>query len=195
MTQFFATRSQAAKAAQRAHIAAFKTLRFPSHGWKYEPMKAEVPQAILDYAASVDFVHHVEVNHIDEGRKPGYTFVLVVTCRQDELPLDLSPNFKVEPITPELFSKAPDGPNATRNPHLGTTAAPRERSATGAPSGGARPAIWAHADAQWEAAGKPMAKDAVLAMRKRWMIELEEQGIAKTTSSTALGDWMKNRLG
>ena len=195
MTQFFQSRSQAANAAKRAQIAAFQTIRFPSHGWKYEEIKAVIPQAILDYVATVDFVHHVEVNRIEEGRKPGHSYVLVVTCRQDELPLDLSPHFKVEPITPELFSRVPDGPNATRNPLLGTTAAPRTRSATGAPSGGARPTIWAHADAAWEAAGKPMAKDAVLAMRKRWMIELEEQGIAKTTSSTALGDWMKNRLG
>lgn len=62
------------------------------------------------------------------------------------------------------------------------------------PTGGSRPAIWAHADKQWEAAGKPRAEADVLRLRKVWMVELEEQGIKKSTSSTALGDWMKKRL-
>lgn len=67
-------------------------------------------------------------------------------------------------------------------------------SGPSAPSGGARPAIWAHADKVWEEAGKPMNAASVLVLRKRMMAELEEQGIKKTTSSTALGDWMKARL-
>jgi hypothetical protein len=73
-----------------------------------------------------------------------------------------------------------------------TARPPSERSTV--PSGGSRPAIWAHADKVWEAAGKPMNPAEVLVLRKRMMIELEEQGIKKTTSSTALGDWMKQRL-
>jgi hypothetical protein len=47
----------------------------------------------------------------------------------------------------------------------------------------------------WEAAGKPMDKDTVLALRKEMMQVLEtEHSIKKTTSSTALGDWMKQRV-
>jgi hypothetical protein len=73
--------------------------------------------------------------------------------------------------------------------HSASAAGPR------APSGGARPTIWAHADQVWEAAGKPMNPNEVLVLRKRMMVELEEQhGIKKSTSSTALGDWMKARL-
>lgn len=75
--------------------------------------------------------------------------------------------------------------------------APAQRAPAGKPApprGGARAIIWAHADKVWEAAGKPMQKDEVLVLRKRMMVELEEQGIPKTTSSTALGDWMKVRI-
>lgn len=63
-----------------------------------------------------------------------------------------------------------------------------------APTGGSRPVIWAHADKVWEAAGKPMDQGVVLKMRKQMMVDLEAEGIKKSTSSTALGDWMKARL-
>ncbi len=57
-----------------------------------------------------------------------------------------------------------------------------------------RPVIWAHADAGWEAAGKPTDRTTVLALRKGWMKELEEQrGIRATTASNELGAWMKAR--
>jgi len=74
---------------------------------------------------------------------------------------------------------------------------PQRTSAAGprVPSGGARPIIWAHADKVWEEAGKPTLVSDVLVLRKRMMVELEEQGIKKSTSSTALGDWQKARLG
>jgi hypothetical protein len=62
------------------------------------------------------------------------------------------------------------------------------------PTGGSRPVIWAHADKVWEAAGKPMDQGVVLKLRKQMMIDLEGEGIKKSTSSTALGDWMKARL-
>jgi hypothetical protein len=61
---------------------------------------------------------------------------------------------------------------------------------------GVRPVIWGHADAAWEAAGKPMDRTAVLALRKTWMRELEEgKKIRATTASNELGAWMKARLG
>jgi hypothetical protein len=59
-----------------------------------------------------------------------------------------------------------------------------------------RPVIWAHADAGWEAAGKPTDRAAVLALRRAWMKELDEgKNIRPTTSSNELGAWMKARLG
>jgi hypothetical protein len=60
---------------------------------------------------------------------------------------------------------------------------------------GVRPVIWAHADAGWEAAGKPTDKTVVMGLRKGWMKELEEQrGIKTATASNELGAWMKDRL-
>lgn len=83
---------------------------------------------------------------------------------------------------------------APSEPELVQSAPRRAPVARSSVPGGSRPAIFAHADKVWEEAGKPMDKDVVLQLRKRMMSELEEQGIKKTTSSTALGDWMKQRL-
>jgi len=81
-------------------------------------------------------------------------------------------------------------------PHDPTKPAPaRPAAAPRAPGGSTRPRIFKVADEMWEAAGKPMDKDTVLALRKEMMVVLEEQhSIKKTTSSTALGDWMKQRV-
>lgn len=81
-------------------------------------------------------------------------------------------------------------------PHDPANPAPaRPTAAPRAPGGSTRPRIFKVADEMWEAAGKPMDKDTVLALRKKMMTVLEEQhSIKKTTSSTALGDWMKQRV-
>lgn len=85
------------------------------------------------------------------------------------------------------YTPATPDPNAPR-----PTAAPR---AARTPGPSARPTIHRVADEMWENAGKPMNKELVLALRKKMMQVLEtEHGIKKTTSSTALGDWMKTRL-
>lgn len=60
--------------------------------------------------------------------------------------------------------------------------------------GGQKDIIWAHADAAWEAAGKPTDVGVVLAMRKVWMDELESQGINRGSASSQLGNWQKARL-
>lgn len=83
---------------------------------------------------------------------------------------------------------------ATQTPATAAPKLQRQARPAAAPVSGNRVAIFAHADKVWEAAGKPMNPAEVLVLRKRMMVELEEQGIKKTTSSTALGDWMKQRL-
>lgn len=73
--------------------------------------------------------------------------------------------------------------------------APAQRRAPVASSGGSRPVIWAVADKVWEEAGKPKVVPVVLELRKRMMAILEdEHGVKRSTSSTALGVWMKERL-
>jgi hypothetical protein len=81
-------------------------------------------------------------------------------------------------------------------PHDPANRAPaRPTAAPRAPGSSSRPRIFKVADEMWEAAGKPMDKDTVLALRKEMMQVLEtEHSIKKTTSSTALGDWMKQRV-
>lgn len=81
-----------------------------------------------------------------------------------------------------------------------TTGEPGTATAQRAPSaprqGGNREIIYKVADDMWAAAGSPTNVAVVLNLRKQMMVELEaNHGIKKTTSSTALGDWMKARLG
>lgn len=93
--------------------------------------------------------------------------------------------------------QAPQRRTAPAAPTPAATPAPRPAPAQRAPrpAGGVRPVVWAHADAAWEAAGKPRDSATVLALRKKWMSELEEKGIKKTSSSTSLGEWQKERIG
>lgn len=87
---------------------------------------------------------------------------------------------------PQPLTHAPEAPKAPPPP-------PKPARQ---PSGSVRPVIWQHADAGWEAAGKPTDKAAVLALRKQWMAELlEQKEIKPTTSSNELGAWQKSRLG
>jgi hypothetical protein len=68
-------------------------------------------------------------------------------------------------------------------------------TAPAAPRGGSRATIFEVADKMWEAAGSPRDLQTVLALRKQMMTTLEaEHGIKKSTSSTALGDWQKQRI-
>lgn len=60
--------------------------------------------------------------------------------------------------------------------------------------GGARPRIFEVADTMWAAAGSPRDMATVLNLRKQMMNALENEGIKRTTSSTALGEWQKTRL-
>jgi hypothetical protein len=85
--------------------------------------------------------------------------------------------------------QAPAGPERTAA-STKVAAAPREPRAPG----GARPRIFEVADAMWAAAGSPRDLPTVLNLRKQMMTALEAEGIKRTTSSTALGEWQKTRL-
>lgn len=107
-----------------------------------------------------------------------------------------------KPLTgPQLTSAAQQAPQRRAAPAAPTPApapalrAQPARSAPRAHAGSVRPKIWAVADRMWEAAGKPTDKTVVLALRKEMMAELETQGVKRTSSSTALGEWQKERLG
>lgn len=74
-------------------------------------------------------------------------------------------------------------------------AATVQGKASSAPRGGNRGTIFEVADAMWASVGSPKELAVVLALRKAIMTALEtEHGIKKSTSSTALGDWQKQRI-
>ncbi len=54
--------------------------------------------------------------------------------------------------------------------------------------------IWEVADRLWGGAGKPSNIGEVLKIRKQAMDELERSGIKRTTASSSLGAWQKDRL-
>lgn len=102
----------------------------------------------------------------------------------------------------ELLAKSPGvyvpaHGTAPAGPAFGTQLQPSATRAPAAPRvGGSRETIFRVADEMWNAAGSPKDTGVVLALRKTMMVELEaNHGIKKTTSSTALGDWMKARIG
>lgn len=65
----------------------------------------------------------------------------------------------------------------------------------GTRTAGAKAVIFELADKAWEAAGKPMDTKEVLKLRKQWMNDWEaNEGIKKTTASSTLGLWQKERL-
>jgi hypothetical protein len=103
------------------------------------------------------------------------------------------------PLTDEQIAQA-----ATALPEIElespriTTPAQREPRAQRAPRGpgGAKPKVWEVADAMWVAAGSPTNKEVVLQLRRKMMDSLEkDHGIPRSTSSTALGNWQKEKLG
>lgn len=119
----------------------------------------------------------------------------VPTQRQELFPLHGFPPTEAEftvfaQLAPQRQARVPAAvPQATRE------TAPRSPAAgPRAATGSVRPTIWQHADKVWEEAGKPTDKAVVLELRKRMMVELEQQGIKKTSSSNELGNWMKDRI-
>ena len=97
-----------------------------------------------------------------------------------------------EPVAPKPPAQAPQAPAGPDRTTASTkvAAAPRDPRAPG----GARPRIFEVADAMWAAAGSPRDLPTVLNLRKQMMNALESEGIKRTTSSTALGEWQKIRL-
>lgn len=82
-------------------------------------------------------------------------------------------------------------PRVKRDAAHSTPAAPRAPRVPG----GSRKVIFEVAEVMWLAAGKPDQLPALLTLRKIIMETLErEHGIARTTSSTALGEWQKGKV-
>lgn len=178
----YSTRSQVARFARRNNIAAFWAVRHPNMGWKLHEMPTVVPPEAVAYAAKHDFVSHVEMMHIDEGRQSGYRAVLVVTCLRDELPVDVP--FDVEPITPSMWEKPGDfehrGKSSTGPSPSGTRAKSEVESPT--------KLVWKIAD---ESGVDPATMDK--AARAKLIEQCEAQGVNKSTAQTQLYRWAKAR--
>lgn len=172
---FYATRSQAARYARREGITCFQSILVTGRGWKFAPINGDVSEA-LAYAKGKDFISHVEAQHIDGGRQPGFQQVLVVTCFKDELPEGIPPHFVIAPITPSLWAaNAPD--NFEHRARSSSPTAQREKSAVESPT----KLVWAIAD------------EMVGADRAAVIAACVEKGVNKSTAQTQYYRWAKDK--
>lgn len=165
-------------------------------------------QAVLDVAKRMPDTDAVlaeaeaQATCVQDGDKSCFKYVRGATKPEGLLGL-----FEADPIqVPRLeteearaaagYSAPAFTPTGPDQQGANTSVAPREARAPSAPrTGGSRETIFRVADEMWVAAGSPTNLPAVLGLRKQIMVELEaNHEIKKTTSSTALGDWQKQRL-
>lgn len=166
-------------------------------------------QAVLDAAKrmpdTVAILAEVEAQRklVEDGDKSSFKYVLGAMKPEEVVGLFEAPPITVPRVEAEELRAAQGyagpafGGTGPDQGGAGTSGAPREPRAPSAPrTGGAREVIFRVADEMWAAAGSPTALPTVLALRKTIMQELEtNHSVKKTTSSTALGEWQKQRLG
>jgi hypothetical protein len=138
-----------------------------------------------------------QVEAVDERIHAGERFSYARGARVPAQPQELFP-LKARPLTDAQLmgaeKRAPAG--LAREAELPKPPPPPAAPMRKVRAVGVRPVIWDHADKGWAAAGKPTDRTVVLALRKTWMKELDEQkNIRSATSSNELGAWMKARLG
>lgn len=182
----FATRTQAARKAVREDIKAFQSVRMGNQGWRLVTMPDQPGlDAAIAYAKTCDWINHVEVKHIDEGREPGYRLVLVVSCFRSEIPVDEIPEgLELEPITPQLWeSDDKEGPfeHRARFKPVKTEGAPRAKSDIESPT----KFVWNLADEQ------KIEGELTKADRARIIEMCIAAGVNKSTAQTQLYKWAK----
>lgn len=177
----FATRSQAARKAKRDGIKAFAVHRIGNQGFRLVTMGTHPGlDAAIDYAASCDWISHVETQHIDEGRQPGLRLVFVVTCFKEEIPEgELMEGVEIEPITPSLWGDDKEAFEHRRR--VTTSAGPRAKSDVESPT----KLVWQIADSR--------SIEGALTKEDRAAIinECVEKGVNKSTAQTQLYKWAK----
>lgn len=174
----FATRGQCLRKANREGIKAFRSLRIGNQGWRLIRMPDTNPalDPAIEYAKGCDWVSHVEVHSVDEGRQPGTRVVLVVTCFKEEIPEgDVPPGVELEPITPSLWLGDKEAFEHRSREHKATAAGPRAKSDVESPT----KLVWKIAD---EMPG---------ADRKDVIAACVEQGVNKATAQTQYYRWAK----
>lgn len=173
----FATRGQCLRKARREGIKAFRSLRIGNQGWRLITMPDTNPalDPAIAFADACDWVSHVEVHSVDEGRQPGTRVVLIVTCFKDEIPDTIPEGVEMEPITPSLWDGDKDAFEHRSREHKATAAGPRAKSDVESPT----KLVWKIAD---EMPG---------ADRKDVIAACIERGVNKATAQTQYYRWAK----
>lgn len=176
MPQVFVYRSQAAEYAKKQGWSSFRSKQDEHGMWfaHYEP--GESPAVKWE---GVDFVHHVETDWDRSGATPRKIGVLVINVTKPELDAAIwdainQEGLLVEPITPSLWSKGDDKPEAkARNASTGERAKSDVESPT--------KLVWQIAD------------EMVGASRKDVIAACVAKGVHPSTASTQYSRWNKAR--
>lgn len=190
----YVSRSQAAKSAYANGHMFFKTKRDPIQRQYWTFMRltplahgATKPEA-FDWAKGRDWVRWVEVDWIDEGRKPGYINVLMVSCLKSEIPADELVEaerlgYEVRPQTPSMWEAESERDRKKALKVEKYENAPRLGKGKSEVKGSTK-LVWEIADAL---EGEP-TKDQVIAA-------CVERGIHEQTALTQYYRWRKARKG
>lgn len=170
-----------------------------------ETNRNALKQALFDAAmrihASKVNIHEAETqaSKVPDGSEQCYEYkpgkMAPVKCAQ--MIRVMTTDFRPEEVESALKGILPA---LKRDTSRSTTSKPNRGAVT--PKGGcdappkhgtAKATIWKVADEMWEEDGKPADKESVFTLRKSIMNELEKQGIKRTSASTELGKWHKER--
>lgn len=111
-------------------------------------------------------------------------------------PKKLAESAVIPSLTIKPGKAAPAAPPAPPPPAT-VTAAPKSNAPSLPALGGKqskKQLIWSMADRLWTTEGKPVDKSTVMAIRKRAMDALEDEGVKRTSASSELGKWQKERI-
>lgn len=184
----FATRGQCLRKARREGVKAFRSVRIGNQGYRLVTMPDNNPalDPAIAFAEACDWVSHVEVQSIDEGRQPGTRVVLVVTCFKEEIPDAIPPGVDLEPITPSLWLGDKEAFEHRSREHKATAAGPRAKSDVESPT----KLVWKIAD-EYAATLNP-GEEIGKAGRALVIERCIEQGVNKATAQTQYYRWAKS---
>lgn len=155
-------------------------------------LSAQVACVTEEFAGLYKFVPGSREPQLVEDGLFGVPAKRVARCKDEERRAVAGSLLPV--LLPPTRTFAPVGRDQQRAPTNAPARTPRPAGVAPPPRGSTRETIWACADRMWEEAGKPMQAGVVLALRKKIMDQLEQDGVKRTSSSNELGAWQKTRL-
>ncbi len=151
------------------------------------PVAQVVPMEVFAQAATIKSDDDECYRYVKGSTRPALLQEL-----WDPPPITTTPSNPSVQAPPRSAAAAAPAPDPVRAPATPRAAAPRAPRGEG---GAKTSIIWQVTDELWQTAGSPTDIKTVLGIRKQAMDKLEkEHGVKRTTSSSSLAGWQKDRL-